>query len=47
MILLDNVTEVAKLDSISDDTVRRWIKIFNDGGLEALSKKNDPDDPRF
>lgn len=47
MIIMENVTEVAKIVAMSDDTVRRWVKIFNDGGLEALSKKNDPDAPRF
>lgn len=43
MLLLDNVMEVAQLDAISDDSVRRWIKAFNEGGVDALRKKNDPD----
>jgi len=47
MILLDSVMEVANFDAISDDTVRRWVRIFNDGGLEALAKKNEADDPQF
>ncbi len=47
MIIMDNVSGVANAVAMSDDTIRRWVKTFNDGGLEALSKKNEADDPRF
>jgi transposase len=46
MLLLGSVQRVAELVCVSDDTVRRWVTAFNQGGLEALTKKNDADAPR-
>jgi transposase len=47
MLLIDNIARVAELAGVSDDTVRRWIEAFNEGGIDGLTKKNDLGVPRF
>lgn len=47
MLVIDNIAKVAQLTGASDDTIRRWVQIFNEGGLDALAKKNVPEDLRF
>jgi len=40
MIKIQDAEEVAEMCIISADTLRRWIKAFNEEGLEGLFKKN-------
>jgi transposase len=39
---LRNAEEVAELLEIEADTVRRWVKEFNEMGYDALRKKKTP-----
>lgn len=38
----ERVAEICKVDA---ETIRRWVKGFNDGGLDGLLKKKDQADP--
>jgi transposase len=42
MIKLQNAEEVADMCMISADTLRRWVKAYNEGGVPGLYKKNNP-----
>jgi len=47
ILMLDhkNSERVAKICKVNAETVRRWVKGFNDGGLDGLLKKKDQVDP--
>lgn len=45
MLLFDDITQVLRIMDISKDTLLRWIRRFNEEGLQGLAKKNDPDAP--
>jgi hypothetical protein len=42
MIKLQNAEQVADLVEMDADTIRTWVKEFNESGLDSLQKKNDP-----
>ena len=45
ILLLYNNSELAlRILDISKDTLVRWVQRFNEGGIEGLAKKNDPED---
>ena len=45
MIKIQDAEEVADMCVVSGDTLRRWVKSFNEEGLEGLFKKNNPGAP--
>jgi len=45
MIEQKNAKRVAEICKVNAETVRRWVKGFNDGGLDGLLKKKDQADP--
>jgi hypothetical protein len=46
-IILGDIGQVLNILDISKDTLARWIKRYNEGGLEGLAKKNDLGALRF
>ena len=40
-----NAERVAQAFEMESDTIRHWVQIFNEEGLEGLFKKKDPADP--
>jgi len=47
MIEVRNCTEVAKLIKKSRKTVQTWVRIFNEGGLEAIVPDSPPGRPSW
>jgi len=45
MIELQNCTKVAELIKKSRNTVQAWVKLFNEGGLEAITPGSPPGRP--
>ena len=45
MIELQNCTKVAELIKKSRNTIQTWIKLFNEGGLEAIAPNSPPGRP--
>ncbi len=45
MIELENCTKVAELIKKSRNTVQTWVKVFNEGGLEAIAPGSPPGRP--
>ena len=45
MIELQNCTKVAKLIKKSRNTVQAWVRLFNEGGLEAIAPSSPPGRP--
>jgi len=43
MLEMADAEQVAPLCRVDADTVRRWVKAFNEGGLQALRGKKAPD----
>lgn len=41
---LKNAEDVAELLEMTADTVRTYVEAFNEGGLDELYKKKDPDE---
>ncbi len=39
-----NAEDVAKLCKVDPDTIRRWVKTFNEEGVEGLRKKKAQED---
>lgn len=46
LLVYGNTEIIFKTLDISRDTLIRWVQRFNEGGIEGLAKKNDPEDPR-
>ncbi len=44
MLEMEDAEQVAPLCRVDADTIRRWVKAFNEGGLPALRGKKTPDD---
>ncbi len=44
MIKMQNAEQVASLCEVDPETVRSWVKTFNEEGIEGLRKKKVPDD---
>jgi transposase len=42
MLKFQNAEDVADMCLVGADTLRRWIKAFNEEGLGGLFKKNNP-----
>jgi len=44
LLVYGNAEIIFKTLDISRDTLIRWVQRFNEGGIEGLAKKNDPED---
>ena len=44
MLKFEDAEQVAPLCEVDPDTVRRWVRIFNEESVEGLRKKKAPDD---
>ena len=44
MLEMQDAEQVAPLCKVDAETVRRWVKTFNEEGLEGLRKKKAPGD---
>jgi transposase len=43
MMKYEDAEQVAPLCEVDPDTVRRWVKVYNEEGVEGLRKKKAPD----